>query len=300
MYSNINTFNNENINNSNNSQNNESLLVKIKNYLLNFYNNITFSIKLIITITIIFYILNLFLPISYIFSNITYYSIYKIQIWRFITGNFIITNLINIIFAIIFWVNEAIQYEKKLSTIKYFLHFLINSTFIQIIYSIFQLFFSLFYKELINKKKNNFENNGIWPYILFEISLMCLLNPDNDIYLLCIPYPIPAKYFPLVLILFLFILNMGIELNLIIGVLYSFIYVNLIKNKMDLSDESIEKIENSFLFNHFKDNTNFIKLNNVNNESLLNNNNNQNGYDLNSNNNNFIPFSGTGIKLGGN
>ena len=110
---------------------------------------------------------------------------------------------------------------------------------------------------------------------------MCLLNPDNNIYLLCIPYPIPAKYFPLVLLLFLFILNMGIELNLIIGVLYSFIYVNLIKNKMDLSDESIEKIENSFLFNHFKDNTNFIKLNNVNNESLLNNNNNQNGYDLN-------------------
>ena len=78
MNSNINTFNNENINNSNNFQNNESLLFKIKNYLLNFYNNITFSIKLIITITIIFYILNLFLPISYIFSNITYYSIYKI------------------------------------------------------------------------------------------------------------------------------------------------------------------------------------------------------------------------------
>ena len=73
---------------------------------------------------------------------------------------------------------------------------------------------------------------------------------------------------------------MGIELNLIVGVLYSFIYVNLIKNKLDLFDESIEKIENSFLFSNFKNNNNFIKLNNVNNESLLNNNNNQNGYDL--------------------
>ena len=300
MNSNINTFNNENINNSNSAQNNDSLFFKIKIYLLNFYKSITFTINLIITITIILYILNLIFPISYIFSNVTYYSIYKFQIWRFITGNFLITNLINIIFAIIFWINEAIQYEKKLSSIKYFLHFLINSTFIQILYSLFQLFFSLFYKNLINNKKDNFENNGIWPYILFEISLMCLLNPDNNIYLLCIPYPIPAKYFPLVLILFLFILNMGIELNLIVGVLYSFIYVNLIKNKLDLSDESIEKIENSFLFSNFKNNNNFIKLNNVNNESLLNNNNNQNGYDLNSNNNNFIPFSGTGIKLGGN
>ena len=299
MNSNINYFNNENINESYNNQNNESFFTKIKNYFLNWYNNITFSIKFIITITFILFIFNFFIPLSYLLSNITYYSIYKFQIWRFITGNFLMTNFINILFAIIFWINEAVQYEKQLSSTKYCIYFLINSTLIQILYSFLQFFFSLFYKNLINNKKNDLENNGIWPYIIFEVSLMCILNPENNIYLLCIPYPIPSKYFPFILILFLFILNMGIELNLFVGFIYSFIYVYLIKNKMDFTNEKIERMENSFLFNCVKDNTNFIKLNDVKNEILLTNKYNNNEYNE-TTNNNFIPFSGTGIKLGGN
>ena len=58
-------------------------------------------------------------------------------------------------------------------------------------------------------------------------------------------------------------------------------------------------MENSFLFNCVKDNTNFIKLNDVKNEILLTNKYNNNEYNE-TTNNNFIPFTGNGIKLGGN
>ena len=90
----INSDNNNNNNNLNVSQ--IDLISKIKI----FWNSIPLFVKFIISSTMIFYILNLFISyISFFLTNIPLFTIYKFQLWRLITNVFITTSLLNIIFA---------------------------------------------------------------------------------------------------------------------------------------------------------------------------------------------------------
>ena len=58
------------------------------------WNSIPLFVKFIISSTIIFYILNLFISyISLILANITLLTIYKFQLWRLVTNVFINTNI---------------------------------------------------------------------------------------------------------------------------------------------------------------------------------------------------------------
>jgi membrane associated rhomboid family serine protease len=172
------------------SQNFFSLIIST---LKTWFNSITFMVKQIVAISIILWIIDLFTInyVTFIFANVPYYSIGYFQIWRFITGNLITSGIFSLIFALIFWVSDGKVVEKMKGSARYLIYFLIHSMIIQI-------FYALIYYFLINKKspdKNNIRSNGLWCYIILEVTINCLVSPESNIFLPFIPYGIKAKFF---------------------------------------------------------------------------------------------------------
>ena len=98
-----------------------SIFSQIYTALKIWFNSITFMVKLIVIISIILWIIDLFTNnyVTYIFANIPYYSIGSFQIWRFITGNLITSGIFSLIFALIFWVSDGKVVEKMKGSLKY-------------------------------------------------------------------------------------------------------------------------------------------------------------------------------------
>lgn len=277
------------------------------------FHSITFIVKTIIVISLFFWVLDLVTIgyMTYCFANIPYFTIGYFQIWRLITGNLITTGFLSLLFAVIFWVSDGIIIEKQEGSTKYFIYFLIHTIIIQIIYD-----FLYFIFNGISQKPTYIYSSGLWSYIICEVTINCLISPNTDIYLLCVPYSIKAKYFP-ILILVIFIIFGGFELGLFVGVGYGFLYGFFFQNYLIISSETLIKIE-SILFNCVLNFKGFIKItetkksmqqpfignftqnnNNYNNENESD----SNSEDSNSNNfhnklKKFTPFMGKGITLG--
>ena len=307
----IHTVNNNNNNFPGSGMPQIDLTTKIKIW----WDSVPLFIKFIILSTSILYILNLFIPfISFFFANIPYYTILKFQIWRLATNAFITTSLLNIIFAFLSWIKDACDLEKSNGTLKYMLIFFMNSILIQIIYSLILILISLIIKNKsvlkLNLISGYVENNGLWPIIMSELTLLCMMNPENPIRIFFFPCEVKAKYYPIILFLLFMLFNgMQIDFPVLSGILYGFLYHYFLKNKLQISDQYIQKLEKSFLFKWMVKMKGFVSLNNnigpaipvviapVNNnnsvDNFSNNTNNQGG------NSGFVPFSGKGVAVGG-
>ena len=297
-----------NINNSDNI----SYTTKAKNFI----DSIPFCIKILLGSNLIFFCFcHFFISFSLAFANIPYYTILKFQIWRLLTSNFISTNFLNLIFVIFFWLPQSMNLERSIGTVRYMINFFVNSFFIQFLYSLFLVILSIIFKTSILLKKIHYdtrsnmyfiESDGLWPYIMMEMTILCLVNPEKDINVLCFFSSIKSKYYPIVLLVVLSFINCSIRLDLFAGVAYGFIYSYYLKNFLDFNEQTIEKLEDSFLFNYVKDYPSFIKKSNIDASLLLgsnmNNDNNYNNYNNNLNNNilRFTPFTGNSVQVGGN
>ena len=208
-------------------------------------------IKILILITITLYLINNFVyNISLYIANIPFYSIKKYQIWRLFSTSLMTTGIINILLYIILWVKFGTILENSMGTLLYLFIFIINSSLIQIIYSILVFLISLIIKsDKILKKKidndNGISNGGFWPYIICELTLLSLSNPNEIIKLFFFP-EIKTKFYPIIVfIIFCLLNNLIIDLEVFCGILYAFIYHFLIKNKLKISKDFIKKLENS-------------------------------------------------------
>ena len=308
MTSNINDF--ENLNN--NAQNTAS---SIKNQFLNFISTIPFCIKSLLIINIIFYIFNILsINFSYYLSNIPKYTILKFQIWRLITSNLLSTGFMNILCEIFFWLPQSMNLERSIGTIKYMINFFINSTLIQLLYSLFIIIMSIFIRGIQDKKIIYYHNtkeiyyiesDGLWPYIMMEMTVLSLANPENNMNFFCIPYQLKSKYYPFLILIFIFFINFSIRFDFIAGVAFGFFYVYFLKNTFEPPERTIENIENWMIFNYVRDSPSFIKKSKVDASFLLGNNmNNYNEYNNynnnNQRNNGYTPYSGMGTQVGGN
>ena len=308
-----------NMSNINNLDNinppNQNIEKSIKNQILNFISSIPFCIRFLLSINLIFYIFSFSITFSFYLANIPYYTILRFQIWRLITANLLSTGLLNIIFAIFFWLPQSINLERSIGTVRYMMNFFVNSFFIQFLYSLFLVILSIIFKTSILLKKIHYdtrsnmyfiESDGLWPYIMMEMTILCLVNPEKDINVLCFFSSIKSKYYPIVLLVVLSFINCSIRLDLFAGVAYGFIYSYYLKNFLDFNEQTIEKLEDSFLFNYVKDYPSFIKKSKIDASLLLgsnmNNDNNYNNYNNNLNNNilRFTPFTGNSVQVGGN
>jgi membrane associated rhomboid family serine protease len=296
-----------NINKINSSDNNNS---NLKTKCSKAWKNIPLFIRLITFITIILYVLNLFFPIiSLKLSNIPYFTIFKMHLWRIISTILITTEILNILFSLIFWVKYASEIESSMGTIKYFIIFMMNSIIIQILYSIISCLIALIinnknYLQEKLKNKNEVMNSGLWPYIICELTLLSLSNPNQQMSFLFFPCQFRAKFYPLILFIIFSIMNSFIiDLEVLMGIIYAFIYHFFMKKKIKISDNFVRKIENSKVILCFTKMGGFVSVNNLGNKlvSTVNNiNMKMKDISISQNNRGFTPFRGQGVKIGGN
>ena len=245
---------------------------KLGERIKSIFSELPFFIRLILLLKILLFILNLFIrQISFYLSNIPLYTIKHHQYWRLITTSFITTNIINMIIGFLVWIKNAISLEKSIGTIRYIFIFIGNSIFINLIYCSIIYFI----KYLTNNKTilvNNLygmykvNNNGIWPIIICELTLLCLNNPDSKIKFLFQPCPLKARYYPIfIILLFTFINNFRINYGIISGFLYGIIYFYLFQNRFHFSDDTIRKLENSVFCKCFTGLGSFVNVDNINN-----------------------------------
>lgn len=292
-----------NLSNSNNSG--------LKSKCSKTWNNIPLFIRFIIFNTILLYILNIFFPlISLYLANIPYYTIFKLHLWRIISTILITSDILNILFALLFWVKYASQIEASMGTIKYFLIFMMNSIIIQILYCIIMsciAFFILNNKNYLLEKITNktiIINGGLWPYIICELTLLSLSNPNYPTNFLFFPCQFRVKFYPIILfIIFSIMNNLLIDLEVLTGIIYAFIYHFLLKKRIKISDNCVGKIENWKIFKCITKLGGFVSVNNLGNK-LVNtiNNMNMKMKDISNSQSNkgFTAFRGHGAKIGGN
>ena len=246
-------------NNEIQSESNNNFFSLIFSKLKIWFNSITFIVKQIVAISIILWIIDLvsFNYMTFIFSNVPYYSIGYFQIWRFITGNLITSGLFSLIFALIFWVSDGKTVEKMEGSAKYLIYFLIHSTIIQIIYALIYYFLG----DKTKPEKNYIHSTGLWIYIIAEVTINCLISPENKIYLPFIPYAIKSKFFPIIILLVFFIFG-GFDLGMFIAVGYGFIYSFFLYKYLIISNESIINFEQKYL-KYFFGYKGYIKLDDI-------------------------------------
>lgn len=262
------------------------------------------------------YILSCFFSqISFYMSNMLGYTIFKFQLWRIVTAIIIMTRIFNILFALLFWIPEAIKIERALGTLGYVFYFTINGIIIQLFYSILLIPLMILFGEKLltigyNETSGYVECNGIWPIIMMDITVVCLTNPNNLISFFCLPWSLKAKYYPLILLAFFTLLN-GIQFDIIVGTIYGITYIYLLKNKLNVSEAVISKCEESSAFKWMKKFKGFIPLaaaigfNNLGMEYQTTNNQQSNQQqsdfiNLNQQNQGFNFFQGKGVVVGGN
>lgn len=236
------------------------------------WNNIPLFIKFFLIISFIFYILNLFLQnISFYLSNIPYYTIYHFQFWRLITTVFISTNPFKYILGLIFWIKYASSLETSIGTIKYMNIFLSNTFFIQIIFCLLKYIIMLMLKKknyayLIDKYSKGVKNMSLWGNIICELTLLCLSNPESPNKLLLLPFVIKAKYYPFLLFaVFTFFNSFKIDLEVISGIIYAYLYFYCLKNFLKFSDNLAQIIEDKICCKSIMKINGFISVSNINN-----------------------------------
>ena len=298
--------------NQNNRLNTGDMCTDCKNFIGNIFNSMPFFVKIVISSTIILYLINFFVPYVALFlADIPYFTVYRIQLWRLFTTPFITTGLISVIFSIILWYSKASRLEKEIGTIKYMLIFFMNSFFIQILYCCLMLLFSLIIRSQIPMKMKvtqyGVRNEGIWPILLCDITLLCLSNPEENMKFRFFPCVIKAKYYPLILFLiFTIISGFVIDFENLCGIGFGFLYHYFLKNKLQISNNLATKLANSFLCRWMKNKKGYVNVGGIGSFVLQNNLENVRNVNIgnssssnNSNGKGFTAFKGKGVAVGG-
>ena len=188
--------------------------------LKNFYKNMPLFVMFVLYFTIILCIFSLFLPleISYLVL-ISYTFINDNKYWTIFTFTFYHTSILNLVFALFFYLPNASSTEKKLGTVRYIYFFIINSGIIGVVYgllmfciSFISIFSSSIYVPCI----------GLWPVIMMEVVINCNVNPNDLIGLWCFFCQIPNKWYPWVLVLMFSVMNSFVFYDLVVGLLVGY------------------------------------------------------------------------------
>ena len=298
------------MNSNQNSFNNGNNICKdCKEYLEKLFDTMPFFIKIVILSTIILYLLNLFIPyIALFLSDIPYFTVFYFQIWRLITTPFMTTNILSIIFSLIFWFKEAVKLERDLGTVKYMLIFFMNTLCIQILFCLITSLISLIIQDTILMKikvtKQGVRNEGLWPILMCDLTLLCLNNPEEPMRFFLFPCIIKAKYYPLVLFLiFTIISGFYIDFEVMCAIGFGFLYHYYLKNRLKITNNFAMKVENNFLFRWMKNKKGFVNIGGGTSPELKNNLENVRNVVISGSNTTpqtgFRAFKGKGIAVGG-
>lgn len=213
--------------------------------------------KIIAGATIVFYLLSWFSFLgSFVtfFQSVPYNTIFRFRLWTLATTIVITPSILNIIFAFMAWLPRAFMNEKELGSANFLLNVLSRTVIIQIMFTLLMFVFYVFAGDAALKVPSM----GLWPLILADITISCTEEPDREVMFFFIPYPIKAKYYPWVLIGFFTLLNFNIQFDILCGVGFGYLFTYKLKDKLNISSQFVQKVENSFIFKYAKSSPSFI------------------------------------------
>lgn len=153
---------------------------------------------------------------------------------------FLNASIFQFLFALFVWCRMAMKIEKNTSTVKYGYLYLINL----LILSICSFTLPFF---------------RIWNFILFETILIALNNKEKKMKFFF--FRIPGKALIICSLIYHLIINPFDIYSLIITVAYAFIYNKWLSQKLNISNEKVQRLENSCLIKTFKEKiSTFISL----------------------------------------
>lgn len=258
---------NSNQNSINNDFNPSQMCKDCRDGLNSIINKMPFFVKIIVYSTLLFFIISLFTQyVAFYLVNIPYYTIFYFQIWRLFTTAFITTGILSILFSLIFWYRDAVKKEQDIGTVKYILHFFMMCFFIQVLYCLITIIiYFIIQNQMVLKMKitmSGIRNEGLWPILMCDLTLLCLSNPEQDMRFFFFPCIIKAKYYPLVLFaIFTVLSGFNIDFEILCGIGFGFIYHYYLKNKLEISNSFALKVENSFLCRWMANKNGFISIN---------------------------------------
>ena len=188
-----------------------------------------------------------------------------------LTGCLSVSALADFLFALFVWGPMAIKIENNTSTVRYGGLYVINSSILAI---------CTFGFPILSIHK-------IWNFVLFETLLIALSNRDKKMKFFCCK--VEGKTLIILTIVYHLIFNGVFIFSLLITIGYTFIYRRYLINKIAISNEKVERMENWCIINWFKNKlTTFITLKEVLDKGNQNQSSQQNNIQ-NSNNSSFVP-----------
>jgi len=140
--------------------------------------------------------------------------------------------IFDFLFALFVWCRMAIKIEKNTSTVKYGYLYFLNL----FILSICTLTFPLF---------------AVWSFILFETILIALNNRDKKMKFFCCR--ITGTKVIIFSILYHCLSNWFSIIKVIITVAYAYIYNKYLSQKLNISNERVQRLENTCFIKYFKE-----------------------------------------------
>mmetsp|Transcript_42985 Transcript_42985/g.31389 ORF Transcript_42985/g.31389 Transcript_42985/m.31389 type:complete len:177 (-) Transcript_42985:599-1129(-) len=119
----------------------------------------------------------------------------KFQLWRIITGPFVHSNLLYLLFSLLSYMPTAVIQERVEGTVKLSFRFFVLSALIGTLFVLLAFVVALKYPDILED-----EAIGLWPILFAEIVIECNRNPDVARRLCCLPIEIKSKYYPWVLL----------------------------------------------------------------------------------------------------
>ncbi len=97
-----------------------------------------------------------------------------------------------------------------------------------------------------------------------EMTLLCITNPESPMKLMILPFTVKAKIYPIILILIYILINfIRIDVDIISGFIYGFIYFYFLKTKLQISDIFVQNLENTDFFKSLSHIKGFISVNHI-------------------------------------
>ena len=82
--------------------------------------------------------------------------------------------------------------------------------------------------------------------------------------LFLIPYTVKSKIYPIILVLMFILVNyLEIDVEIISGVIYGFVYFYYLKSKLQISDEFVQKLESNSFFKWLSNIKGFISVTHI-------------------------------------
>lgn len=216
--------------------------------LIAYWRTVSIFVKMVFIINCIFFTISLiFLSVVKFLTNIPYFTMHQFRIWSLFTTPFATTWVLNVLFGFLSWIPQGSKLELRDGTVRYSIYFMCHTFIIQIIHFLTSLLIGLLYDPILKAA-----STGIVSLVCAEVAMYCSANPDTHSRLFLIPYNIPSKIFPFILLGVFLVVNLAIKVDILVGVFYGYFLGNIVVSKIKISSETVERWEKLLFFSVLK------------------------------------------------